>query len=174
MKILISKGEPSLVGSPNSLSQSSKPVRAHGARCSLAVMLSLLILLSLIRPLYAVVEDAISFALEAATPYVEEGFTVREEYWAGDLAEGESKAVNHQLYRGLEYWFWLGSDVEEATVSVHLYDNEGNLVEGESFQNGHLAGSKIQPQRTGTYFVVVTVHTSPEERTSWGLTYGFR
>ena len=31
----------------------------------------------------------LSFALEAADPYVKEGFTVREDYWGGDLAGEE-------------------------------------------------------------------------------------
>src|SRR6266478_1213972 len=40
----------------------------------------------------ASVDDAQSFALQAAEPYVKEGFQVREDYWGGDLAAGEKKA----------------------------------------------------------------------------------
>jgi hypothetical protein len=39
------------------------------------------------------VDDAQSFALQAAEPYIKEGFQVREDYWGGDLAAGEKKAV---------------------------------------------------------------------------------
>ena len=53
----------------------------------------------------ASVDDAQSFALEAAVPYVKEGFQVREDYWGGDLAAGEKKAVRQQLFKGNEYWF---------------------------------------------------------------------
>ena len=42
------------------------------------------------------VDDAQSFALQAAEPYVKEGFQVREDYWGGDLAAGEKKAVRQQ------------------------------------------------------------------------------
>ena len=56
----------------------------------------------------ASVDDAQSFALQAAEPYVKEGFQVREDYWGGDLAAGEKKAVRQQLFKGNEYWFWLG------------------------------------------------------------------
>ena len=34
----------------------------------------------------ASVDDAQSFALQAAEPYVKQGFQVREDYWGGDLA----------------------------------------------------------------------------------------
>ena len=40
----------------------------------------------------ASVDDAQSFALQAAEPYVKEGFQVREDYWGGDLGSGEKKS----------------------------------------------------------------------------------
>src|SRR4029077_14309202 len=84
------------------------------------------------------VDDAQSFALQAAEPYVKEGFQVREDYWGGDLGVGEKKAVRQQLYKGNEYWFWLGTEVETSKVSVHIYDSEGKLVEmPDSWQKGH-------------------------------------
>jgi hypothetical protein len=125
-------------------------------------------------PSHATVDDALSFSLEAADPYVREGFAVREDYWGGDLAVKEAKTLPHQLFKGLEYWFWLGTDIESAKVSVHIYDKEGNLAEVEHFQKGHLAGARILPKRTGTFYIVVTIEASPEERTPWGLAYGYR
>ena len=77
----------------------------------------------------ASVDDAQSFALQAAEPYVREGFQVREDYWGGDLAAGEKKAVRQQLFKGNEYWFWLGTEVRRAKISVHIYDKEGKLIE---------------------------------------------
>src|SRR3954468_18221482 len=79
--------------------------------------------------LRASVDDAQSFALQAAEGYVKEGFQVREDYWGGDLGVGEKKAVRQQLFKGNEYWFWLGTEVEKAKVSVHIYDSEGKLAE---------------------------------------------
>ena len=38
------------------------------------------------------VDDAQSFALQAAEPYVKEGFQVREDYWGGDLARRREKS----------------------------------------------------------------------------------
>jgi hypothetical protein len=121
------------------------------------------------------VDDAQSFALQAAEPYVKQGFQVREDYWGGDLGSGEKKAVRQQLFKGNEYWFWLGTEVDKAKVSVHVYDSDGKLAEEpDSWEKGHFAASHVIPKATGSYFIIVSVEQSPEERTHWALVYGFR
>ena len=125
-------------------------------------------------PAYATIDDALSFALEAANPYVKEGFTVREDYWGGDLPVKQSKAIVHQLFKGNEYWFWMGTDTPDAKISVHIYDSQGNLAEVESWQKKHKAAARIQPKKTGSYYLIVEIEKSPEERTYWSLAYGFR
>ncbi|HET6886364.1 MAG TPA: hypothetical protein VFH87_00430 [Candidatus Udaeobacter sp.] len=123
----------------------------------------------------ASVDDAQSFALQAAEPYVKQGFQVREDYWGGDLASGEKKAVRQQLFKGNEYWFWLGTEVDRAKVSVHIYDSDGKLAEEpDSWEKGHFAAAHVIPKTTGSYFIIVSVEESPEERTHWALVYGFR
>ena len=52
--------------------------------------ISLLICIALPRGVAGSVDDAQSFALQAAEPYVKEGFQVREDYWGGDLGSGGS------------------------------------------------------------------------------------
>src|SRR5256885_14339835 len=92
----------------------------------------------------ASVDDAQSFALQAAEPYVREGFQVREDYWGGDLAAGEKKAVRQQLFKGNEYWFWMGTEVRHARISVHIYDKEGKLIEQpDSWQKGAFASYQV-------------------------------
>src|SRR5207302_6375238 len=119
-------------------------------------------------------DDALSFALEAAAPYVKEGFTVREDYWGGDLAVKQQKAIVHQLFKGNEYWFWMGTDVDNAKISVHIYDANGNLAEVERFQKQHMAAARIVPKSTGSYYLIVEIEKSDRERTHWALAYGFR
>jgi hypothetical protein len=120
------------------------------------------------------IEDALSFALEAANPFIKEGFTVREDYWGGDLPASESKAIVHQLFKGNDYWFWMGTDTAKANISVHIYDSQGNLAELESWQKEHRATARISPKSTGSYYLIVAIERSPEERTYWSLVYGFR
>ena len=125
-------------------------------------------------PALATIDDALSFALEAADPYVKEGFTVREDYWGGDLAVKSTKAIVHQLFKGNEYWFWMGTDTKTAKISVHIYDSEGNLAEVEAWSKPHFAAARVVPKKTGSYYLIVEVEKSPEERTTWSLAYGFR
>ena len=123
----------------------------------------------------ASVDDAQSFALQAAEPYVKQGFQVREDYWAGELASGERKAVRQQLFKGNEYWFWLGTEVDQAKVSVHIYNSDGKLAEQpDSWAKDHFAAAHIIPKATGSYFIIVRVEESPAARTHWALAYGFR
>jgi len=122
----------------------------------------------------AYVDDAMSFAYEAANPYAEQGWIIREDAWGGDLGEGEKKAVTAQLFRGNSYMFFLGTDVEGAKLRVNVYDSQGNLAESKSWQEGKFAYAEVKPRATGTYYLVVEVLSSPEERTGWALVYGFR
>lgn len=131
-------------------------------------------LLLLSTPAFATIDDALSFALEAAEPYVKEGFTVREDYWGGDLGAKQQKAIVHQLFKGNEYWFWMGTDIKGAKISIHVYDSNGNLAEAEFWQKPHFAAARVVPKTTGTYYLIVEIESSEEERTHWALSYGFR
>jgi len=142
------------------------------------IFYSLLIAATLIAPshAYSSIDDALSFAFEAASPYVKD-FTVREDYWGGDLPVKTTKAIVHQLFKGNEYWFWMGTDEKTAKISVHVYDSEGNLAEVESFDSSkkpHMAGARVVPKKTGSYYLIVEIEKSPRERTTWALAYGFR
>lgn len=124
------------------------------------------------------VEDAKSYALEVAEPYIKEGFSMRYEFWQGDLKPGEDKQVRHQLFKGNEYWFWVATSVEDAEIRVNIYDDKGNLVEGEngeSWQKENRAGTRIKPTETGSYIVRIEVLKSTDnEVVSWALAYGYR
>jgi len=122
----------------------------------------------------ATVDDALSFAYEAAAPYVKQGFTMREDAWGGDLGVKDQQAVTAQLFKGQEYWFTLGSDTKGATITVHVYDSTGKLAEAESWQKGRFAGAKVVPTKTGAYYAIVTVESSPQERSNWALVYGYK
>ncbi len=122
----------------------------------------------------ATVDDAISRALEAISPYVKQGFTVRDDQWGGDLGVREQKAIPHTLFRGNDYWFCMGSDTDNARVSIHVYDSRGKLAESDSWQRGHFAASRIQPIATGTYYIIVEVVSSPAERTHWAMVYAYK
>ena len=137
-------------------------------------ILFLLLPLALLVPAFAYVNDALAFAHEAAAAYVKKGFSVREDAWGGDLGVKDQQAVTAQLFKGNEYWFCLGTEVKGAVVTLHIYDSQGKLAESESWQKGRFGGARIVPTKTGTYYAIITVDKSPQERTGWAVVYAYK
>jgi hypothetical protein len=132
----------------------------------------------------ATVDDAHSYAMEAAVPFVGKGFVVRSDYWKGEVASGEKKAVRHQLFKGNEYCFWLACDVPGATLTIGVFDSDGNAVEIEVLPGNHSKSVRILPPRTGTYVVAFSIGLPGGDeaaevdgdagRARWALAYGYR
>jgi hypothetical protein len=129
---------------------------------------------AILTPVEASLDDAIASALQAMDPYVKQGFIIRDDQWGGDLGLREQKAIPHTLFKGNDYWFCLGSDVENARLAIHLYDSKGKLTENDSWQKGRFASVRILPPATGTYYIIVEVVSSPKERTNWAMVYGYK
>ena len=142
----------------------------------LRLLLVIALALAVVIPLaLATVNDALSFAKEAAAPYAKQGYTIREDAWGGDLGVKDQQAVTAQLFKGNEYGFWLATDTRGAVITVHIYDSDGKLAEEpDSWAKGHFAAARIIPKTTGSYFIIVSVEKSPAARTHWALVYGFR
>jgi hypothetical protein len=167
-------------GSATTLSRKTEKFRVNPFAkvflCTTALLATIVVLPSAI---FASVDPttvyARAWAVLAAEPYVKQGFQVREDYWTGELASGERKAVRQQLFKGNEYWFWLGTEADHAKVSVHIYNSDGELSEKpDSWAKDHIAAAHIIPKTTGSYFIIVSVEKSPVARTHWVLAYGFR
>jgi len=122
----------------------------------------------------ATLDDAIKSAIQAMDPYVKQGYVVRDDQWGGDLGLREQKAIPHTLFKGNDYWFCMGSDVDNARVAIHLYDSKGRLAENDSWQRGRFAAVRILPPSTGTYYIIVEVTASPKDRTTWAMVYGYK
>ena len=50
--------------------------------------------------------------------HLKAGFNIRGESWDGAIKPGKRKVVKHQLFRGNEYWFWLGKVGQWCTLSL--------------------------------------------------------
>ena len=122
----------------------------------------------------ASVDDAIARAMEAISPYVKQGYLVRDDQWGGDLGVKQEQAITHTLFKGNDYWFCTGTDNDAAKISIHVYDNRGKLVENDSWQHGRFAGAHVVAPATGTYYVIVEIVSSPVERTHWAMVYGYK
>lgn len=126
------------------------------------------------------IDDALSYALEGIDPYLKRGYHLREDTWGGDLPVGRGQAIPHQLFKGNEYRFCIGTSGRGTRVSVHVYDEDGAFAERGLWPrfapkgDGDFAGAVVHPMRTGTYFIVVAVESSPTERTAWGMVYAYK
>jgi hypothetical protein len=138
----------------------------------LVALLCLLMLLSA-APTSGSIDDAIASALRTIGGYAKQGYTIHEEdEWGGDLGVKQSKAISHPLVQGNDYWFCLGTDVNAARISVHLYNEQGQRIETKAWQDGSNAGAEALNPPTANYYIVVEVTASPAERTHWAMVYG--
>jgi hypothetical protein len=122
----------------------------------------------------ATVDDAHSFAMEAAMPFVEQGFIVREDYWNGEVKSGQKLMVKHQMFKGNEYAFWLGSANSDVKFELKIYDEKGQEISIESKTSGMFASSRVNPPKTGTYTIVFSLASEKEKGLFWALAYGYR
>ncbi|MEZ5304275.1 MAG: hypothetical protein R3F11_27080 [Verrucomicrobiales bacterium] len=124
---------------------------------------------------WAFVDDAYSAALEAAQEKVEkEGFKLREDYWRGVADTGKRVMVKHQLFKGNEYWFWLGTNVPDAELAIKIYDENGKAVEIETVPGRDAVAARILPPKTGTYYIAFVLKSKTEKKIDWALAYGYR
>ena len=124
---------------------------------------------------YAVVDDAHAFAMEAAAPDAESGFEVRDDYWSGEMKSGGKELIRHQLFRGNEYAFWLGVDADsDCVLDIKIYDAQGKRIPVEAKSTGYYSVIHIAPPKTGSYFIVVSAKSAKGGKVPWALAYGYR
>lgn len=123
---------------------------------------------------HATIDDAHSFAMEAASPFVEQGFIVREDYWNGEVKSGQQLMVRHQMFKGNEYAFWLGSANEDVTFELKVLDEKGKEIALDFKSSAMFATVRVNPPKTGTYSLVFSVTSKKEKGVYWALAYGYR
>lgn len=125
-------------------------------------------------PALATVDDSHGFAMEAADPYVKQGFIVREDYWNGEVKSGQQLMVSHQLFKGNEYAFWLGTANEDCKIEIQVFDSLGKTVHIVDKTEANFTAIRINPPKTGTYTVVFSLKSKREKSVFWALAYGYR
>ncbi len=131
---------------------------------------------------HAFIDEAHAAIMEAVAGHVEDGFTIREEYWKGELESGGKKLIRHQLFRGNEYWFWLSTSTPGCEIKLEVYDAEGVPVTLERSNNGNVRGVRVTPAQTASFYILVQISRPPGEQSTktpvqlidWALVYGYR
>jgi hypothetical protein len=135
--------------------------------------ITLALVASIALPAFATVDDAHSFAMEAAVPFVEQGFIVREDYWNGEVKSGQKLMIKHQMFKGNEYAFWLGSANEDVTFELKVYDDKNKEITIDAKSDKMFASARVNPPKTGTYTIVFSVTSKKEKGLYWALAYGY-
>lgn len=123
---------------------------------------------------HATVDEAHDFAMEAATPFVELGFIVREDYWNGEVKSGQKLMITHQLFKGNEYAFWLGTSQEDVTLDMKVFDEKGKPVQINAKVDKFFMSVRVNPPKTGTYKIVFELKSKKAPGVLWALAYGYR
>lgn len=122
----------------------------------------------------ATVDEAYDHTMEAAQPYVEQGYSVRQDYWNGEVESAQKLALRHQLFKGNDYVFWLGTANENCTLEISVFDSKGQPVHLEQKKSAFTRTVRVNPPHTGTYVIVFSVTSKTERAVTWAITYGYR
>lgn len=94
-------------------------------------------------------------ALEIAGAFANDGFKIRDGHWCGVVKPRDHALVAVNLYAGNQYWFSVGANEPVEKIAVSVYDEAGNKVATESYDNGNKAAAGFSPDTSGQYFVSV-------------------
>ncbi|MBL9153892.1 MAG: hypothetical protein JNK37_15475 [Verrucomicrobiales bacterium] len=144
---------------------------------NLVIAAALAVALITVGVVFAFVHDGKSYAIEAALPQLdleENAFILREAWWNGELKPGETKIFQHQLFKRNEYWFWLGSSIPESKVNLHVYDSDGRLADAEAWNKDNVAGVRVVPENSGTFYIRVAIDEAAETPVEWAVIYAYR
>ena len=96
-------------------------------------------------------------ALDIAGAFTNDGFKLRDGTWSGGFEPGKPKILQVNLYAGNQYWFTLGATSPAKKVLVTIYDETGQPVKSDPFQDTSVAAAGFSPENSGIFFVKVEI-----------------
>lgn len=99
--------------------------------------------------------EARSRALTLAGAFSNDGFKIRDGHWVGTIKKGESKIIQVNLYAGNEYWFSVAATDQAKKLVVNVFDETGQPLKSEPYQEGFTAAAGFSPDASGPYFIKV-------------------
>lgn len=94
-------------------------------------------------------------ALDVAGAFTNEGFKLRDGHWCGTLQPANHALIAVNLFAGNQYWFSAGAGDPAKKIAVNVYDETGNLVRCEHYQEGDHAAAGYSPGDSGQFYVSV-------------------
>jgi len=116
--------------------------------------------------------DARKVALELAGAFSNDGFKLRDGHWSGSINQGEPAVLAVNLYAGNQYWFSVGASGKVKKIAVQLYDESGQPVSSEGYEDEEKAAAGFSPTISGQYFV--SIAPAEGEASSYCLVYSYK
>ncbi len=116
--------------------------------------------------------DARKVALDLAGAFSNDGFKLRDGHWSGAIKKGEEAVVAVNLYAGNQYWFSVGTSPTVKKFAVQLFDESGQPVTTESYEDEEKAAAGYAPTVSGQYFVAIT--PAEGEASTYCLVYSYK
>jgi len=101
--------------------------------------------------------EAHRVVLDLAGAFSNDGFKMRDGHWTGSLNQKENALVAVNLYAGNQYWFSVGAVEPAKKIDVAVYDETGNKVTTEGYNDGEKAAAGFTPSSSGQYYVSVSL-----------------
>ncbi len=93
--------------------------------------------------------SARSKALEVAGAFSNDGYKIRDGYWAGEIDSSKPQLLEVNLFAGNEYWFTAAATPPARRLAVSVYDEAGKLVDFQTYNDGPAAAAGTSPRKAG-------------------------
>ncbi len=113
-----------------------------------------------------------SRALELAGAFANDGYKIRDGFWAGSLEPAKPLLIEVNLFEGNEYWFSAAALSPARKIAVEVFDQKGRPVPGERYQEGPSSAAGIVAQKSGRYFIRLSL--AEGEKADFCLVYSYK
>lgn len=110
--------------------------------------------------------------LDLAGAFSNDGFKMRDGHWTGTLKPHERTLIAVNLYAGNQYWFTVGAIEPAKKIEVAVYDENGQQVTTEGYNDGERAAAGFSPTSSGQYYISVGLIEGDES--SFCLVYSYK
>ncbi len=116
--------------------------------------------------------SARSKALEIAGAFSNDGYKIRDGFWAGELEPNRPQILEVNLFGGNEYWFSAAAVPPARKIAVAVFDETGKPVDFQTYDNGNMGAAGFAPDISGRYFVKLTLLEG--EKSQFCLLYSYK
>ncbi|CAN5684293.1 hypothetical protein BH09VER1_BH09VER1_03360 [soil metagenome] len=116
--------------------------------------------------------SARSKALELAGAFSNDGYKIRDGFWAGELDAKKAPLLEVNLFAGNEYWFSAAAVSPARKIGITVYDEKGKPVDYQTYDGGAVTASGFAPTVSGRYFLKVNLLEG--EKSQFCLLYSYK